>query len=283
MSSLQPSSVWHDFPLELQDEIFECAARESTEAAAMLVQVSSGVGKRILPILYQTVVFKDEWLGDVQTRFDPPHIEKWSENEDTTLQRFEIYGCYITSLAIKPQWWKVIESCISLKNLYIPGKSPSKMLFTIHNCLPDLERLSWTFRGVQSSSDTISNNGLCEKLTHLHLVEDHSWEVVSTILTCLRGLTHLAVDDSWFEGEDSNEIVREALKVCPGLQVVLLVWRKSDLSEICKEEVYEPRDRKVVAVAVRSVLEDWLAGVHGELDMWSLADSIIKQRKICEI
>ncbi|TFK62291.1 hypothetical protein BDN72DRAFT_964655 [Pluteus cervinus] len=276
LEDFMPTEITPQLPTELQDEIFELAARESSHRAATFLQVSKWVYHRTLPILYEVVVVQHN--GFLDRVFYPPHIENWSSN---ILDFFTQYGHHVRYLSItlvqpaEQHIIPVLKLCPSLRNLISTTQFTTPMIDVIQDYLPHLERLSGRFEDVYGWIDV--SKLTYRQLTHLDLIGLYSWGVWSTIFTGLPSLTHLALNDPGSDKE-ADETVLGVLRSCKKLRALLLVTEDSGRTETCEEEYYEPNDGRVVIVSVRP-LQDWLSGVRSGLDMWSLADECITERR----
>ncbi|TFK63866.1 hypothetical protein BDN72DRAFT_881850 [Pluteus cervinus] len=216
-------------PIELQEEVFQYAASESTKTAGRLLQVSTWVRCLIEPLLYEVIVFVRNNGNDIPA-FYPPHIENRSSDLPDF---FAKYGGHRSS-------------------------KPSKITYPISN------------------SSLYPFKPAYRLLTHLDLVEAHKWENWSTFLTRLPNLTHLALDDI------KRKIVSSALGERRMLQALLLVTEDPSMKDAWREDATDERymeiDERLVVVQVR-VLDNWLSGVRGRVDMWGLADQVIIERR----
>ncbi|TFK58153.1 hypothetical protein BDN72DRAFT_851832 [Pluteus cervinus] len=264
-------------PIELQEEIFRLAARESNSTAGTLIQVSQWVRRWIEPILYEIVVVKND---NNATSFSyPTHIENRS---DKIIDFFAQHGHHVLCLSIDPlkpqqEIVDILKLCPSLKNVMMPV-DPSPMIETIQEHLINLERLSWPIDNLHPSM--ITSKPAYQRLTHLDMVGECLWGVWSTFLTQLPSLTHLALDEMY---DDEDPMVLGCLKNCGKLEAVLLISENHRLVEVCQENSKDTRgtevDERIVIITVRAQSDNWLGGVRGGLDMWSLADRVIEDRR----
>ncbi|TFK69460.1 hypothetical protein BDN72DRAFT_897242 [Pluteus cervinus] len=264
-------------PVELLEVIFQLTARESTGTATTLLQVSKWVRHCIEPILYETVVVNNH--EDSILICYPPHFKTRSINIPDF---FKEYGRHILCLSIDPpnpeqEVVDALKLCPSLKNLVIPGYCSAGMIETIQEYLPNLERLSGRIEGYHAWMD--STKATYRQLTHLDMIGWYEWDDWSRLLTQLPSLTHLALDDT-----DNIEytMIPGSLKGCRKLLALLLVSEGFSVEEACREDVADPRgteiDERIVVVTIRG-FDNWLNGVRGGLDMWTLADRVISERQ----
>ncbi|TFK61847.1 hypothetical protein BDN72DRAFT_849316 [Pluteus cervinus] len=269
-------SVVPHLPAEIQDQIFEIAATESLRTATTLVQVSKWLSHRIEPILYEIVVVKHS----ASPGFYPPHI---GERTSNLLDFFERHGRHIRclmigSLAPKEHVIPALRLCPFLKNLISTIQYTAEMIEAVQMYLPHLERLSGKFEDTHTSFD--ASKQTYRGLTHLDLIGDFVvWKLWASILIQLPSLTHLAMNDPYLHDWESDEMAVGALQNCTRLQVLLLVSEHGDMENACREELdFDSTDDRVVVVAVNPLM-DWLNGVRGGLDMWSLADQRVLERR----
>ncbi|TFK69464.1 hypothetical protein BDN72DRAFT_959538 [Pluteus cervinus] len=265
-------------PTELQDDICELAARESHRTAAILIQVSRSISHRVERILYEVVIFRNH-----PHFFYPPHIDKWSSDIISFFQRHGHHIRYLLLDPVHPEQNIVpcLRLCPSLKGFGSLHTQHTRDVITMtQEHLPYLERLSGKLETVFVSLDTF--NSTYQQLTHLDLIGDYAWDSCSIFLLQLPSLTHLALNDTDMDSTlpsiKENEMVLGSLKSCRRLEALLLVSEPFRLVEVCKVKEYEGTDIRIVAVSIKAV-DDWLNGVRGGLDMWSIGDGIIMERR----
>lgn len=214
-------------------------------------------------------------------KIEPPDIQRFTE------EFYIEHGTHIHHLLIKSGRDHFIKHCQNLHNVAV-------WCSTSPNILDDLgalrlERLSIDIIVLfQSTSVTAfqrrveASPPLFADLTHLEMITFcENWDGW-TAIALLPKLTHLAVENGVAPEEP---VTRDALDHCRWLRVLVFVSGSGDaprhINVQQRDGCGRGADLRVVHIEYNNngrYEEDWEAGARGRLDMWSLADEIVKAR-----
>ncbi|KAF8657828.1 hypothetical protein AX16_002144 [Volvariella volvacea WC 439] len=241
------------FPPEIEQYVFEVAARRSKRQIPSLMLVARRVKGWVEPILYQVVIKGPE------SAFK------------SDLRRRRTLGRHVRSLCLlHEEYIDHLTFCPNIQNLalWFTPSQPTQAIHTLLSMLT-LRRLSVYFHTLYPQFKTKHpdfKHRMFAHITHLEILDsDEDWpdSLVLESLAHMPSLTHLA-----FDGERSQELCQRIFRRCNRLQVLVVLGIRSDMARSLV--LGDPR---VVLGASDVWIEDWERGALGGKDFWKRSES----------
>ncbi|KAH8824202.1 hypothetical protein DL96DRAFT_1739510 [Flagelloscypha sp. PMI_526] len=269
------------FPLDLEREIFECAASTHGNAVSLsLVLVSHRVRVWIEPFLYSYVQFRrgswnriDSFIQTLHSRRSTfPNTQR---NEPTFLAKHVKSLLMPSAFVSRVQSLELLQSCTGVENLALWARYTDNETMSALTQLPNLKVLSlW---GCMVGPFLAAGGG--QTLTH--------FDVGCYLLTpddCVKmpQVTHLAYNfysEQWNSFSEFTKALEQVLEAMPQLQVLMLIMEEPS-PEFARPTKFE--DPRVV------IMQDvWWPGEWDNLgesgsrkmDIWKRVEDIILTRK----
>ncbi|TFK61049.1 hypothetical protein BDN72DRAFT_849987 [Pluteus cervinus] len=263
------SSSHPRLPPELEREILELATRTDPTNKFQYLLVCQRARAWIEPIIYETVI----QINRPGKEFEKQDAVSLPAHRSRHVQNLVLAGIMSSRTALD-----ILRKCPNLTNVALwTHISPEALTILSHT---PLRRLSTNFRRLTGGNwDPIKIASL-RNLTHVEFT-DHcgSWDSIEW-LTELPNLTHLA-----FDSDVPLAVMESVLTNLVGLMVLVSLTFHVGEGETmeCKERARNGfRNRKVVYLSQSSYMHrlvvDWVGTARGGLDIWVVAENIIRKR-----
>ncbi|KAF7346316.1 hypothetical protein MSAN_01859200 [Mycena sanguinolenta] len=276
------------FPLELEREIFEIVARSSTKLIPPLLRVARRVKVWIEPLLYPVIVFCDPLPGHVSFSF--PGLLDTLSSQPPGFAAEHIRHLFLpyTVLERETRVARLLAICSGVQDLVLMNTPMPRDLGPFRLGLlakMPLTRLCVSAKNLFAPGPVDFTHALFAHVTHLDLLDEvrGSWDTRWAGLALIPRLTHLAFEISMSGSWGWENVIYGALKHCPKLQVLALMWSPW-LRDTMRQNQYEDKigrladsDPRFVIVLQASYTHDWEAGARGGIDAWSRAEQLVGQ------
>ncbi|KAJ7489043.1 hypothetical protein FB451DRAFT_1552954 [Mycena latifolia] len=258
------------FPLELEREIFETAARLHPETIAALLRVAHRVLVWIEPLLYRTLVITHRGQLEAVLQKSPSFM---SENVRNLMfwmdERNEDMSTLLLSL------------CTGIQALAL--FNPPFQLFGFLGPL-HMRRLTLPISSLYyARALLLPTSPFLADLTHLHIHSQRNMAFPSHFsLGALPSLTHLCFECPGVFSHVAAELYK-VLEDCKKLQVYVCMFdshEELEQSEVVPERPWIDDPPVVIMALTRTAfVRDWRLGVAGGRDFWARADEFIAKKR----
>ncbi|KAJ7465987.1 hypothetical protein FB451DRAFT_1138102 [Mycena latifolia] len=262
------------FPVELEREIFETAARLHPSVIPTLLRVARRTLVWIEPLLYRVVC-----VG--RTVPDQGHnilnATKWKPASffHDTVRHLLLDPA--TSLTVE-EATEVLKLCTGVVNFAVVGSLSSPALLPVLGNMR-VQRLSVSLNSLFGAISSVDpRHPLFAYITHLDILDPDpatSAPHFSTHIPALPSLTHLCLNNfmPW-------NVIRTLLAECPRLELLANFWaeRKYDVA-FGRAQNVPVHDVRFVMGLYGNYWADWEAGARGFPDFWSAADDFVAQKR----
>ncbi|KAJ7465940.1 hypothetical protein FB451DRAFT_1261431 [Mycena latifolia] len=255
------------FPLDLEREIFEMAARIDKTTIPTLLLVCHRVHTWIEPLLYRVLelTHSDKKLLSA--------LESRIQSKPAGFFRSVVRHLFIWNPTRSARCQNILEHCSGTVNLCIVGTFGADLIPGLSRMR--LQRLAFNWPLPTSLG---LDHPLFLSITHLDIwtyPEDldraESWEAWS-LLASLPALTHLALSK-----EVAYAILPQVVGECAHLRVMLILTHSSRFETF--PSTLAVTDPRVVVTPLGNYVADWTQGAWGGDDMWARADKYIAQKR----
>ncbi|TFK61599.1 hypothetical protein BDN72DRAFT_965070 [Pluteus cervinus] len=256
------------FPPEIELEIFLAAYHTSSGADKLtFLQVSKRVFAWLVPLLYRVVS-----ITDGASKYPP-------------VQSLEKYGTHVRYIHISPfgirMQGPLLTHCPHVRDLsfWFALDIINPKIFdlplsrlTIHY----LNGFEHQLKHIVQNQDTPQVREWRLRITHLGMGSLDS--STRQFLSFFPNLTHLL-----FGAWNRRDLAQEALKLCPGLEVMIWLlasYRSSTETFVEEDPKLAPHFDDIRVVTINGYLAlDWLRGTERMDDMWVIAERKIQERR----
>ncbi|KAJ6482570.1 hypothetical protein C8R45DRAFT_305093 [Mycena sanguinolenta] len=268
------------FPVELEREIFEITALLYPETIPPLLRVARRVLLWIEPLLYRVIgTYSEQPLSA---------LEQAMQRKPADFFRHSVKHVYFIRHD-DPRTQTILEVlrlCPDIISLaYItPGGEEPELLALLSKGIRRIRRWSGYLFGGPSAIDL--GLAVFHSVTHMNVFDNIDVDNPSTARLCeglcaLPALIHLCLS-GWVH----NKVLRNLLKGCPYLQVLVNMWahRIDAIDMVAVSRKAGIRDIRYIVVFFSTYYwDDWEVGARGGTDFWAAADDFVARKRRHEI
>ncbi|KAJ7763012.1 hypothetical protein B0H16DRAFT_1528478, partial [Mycena metata] len=277
-------------PIDLEREIFECAALCRPVGIPALMLVAWRVKTWVEPLLYRTIVlWPTHRFASMPERIDrqPTFLRKpliqVIKSKPASFFHDSVRHLMIPEVPENDTEGQfILSACTGVEDLWIYQLPPYLLPFTRN--LP-LRRLHCGLTELFVSKDVDFTHPLFANITHLELIDSpkefdqEKWSGLALI----PNLTHLA-----FNGLNFLSLWAVLLDQCRSLRLLVCLVGSSHSEVILslaarQDDERLPRDPRFVVMQCEEFEKDWQMGAHTGEDYWARGEAVVAKHRSGEV